>query len=73
MRQVYSFLTVERLVYYYWCIGYQFPNFSLQVLETTRVEESQCHIHRMYFMGSNSFNEPWHLPHSPPDQIVDYV
>ncbi|KAG0603647.1 hypothetical protein M758_10G110100 [Ceratodon purpureus] len=44
-----------------------------EVLETTRVEESQCHIHRMYFMGSNSFNEPWHLPHSPPDQIVDFV
>ncbi|KAG0610062.1 hypothetical protein M758_7G036100 [Ceratodon purpureus] len=44
-----------------------------EVLETTRVEESQCHIHRLYFMGSNSFNEPWHLPHSPPDQIVDYV
>ena len=45
----------------------------MQVLETTRVEDSESHIHRMYFMGSNSFGEPWHLPHSPPDQIADFV
>lgn len=44
-----------------------------EVLETTRVEESQRHVHRVYFMGCNSFNEPWHLPHSPPDQIADFV
>ncbi|XP_024388875.1 uncharacterized protein [Physcomitrium patens] len=44
-----------------------------EVLETTRVEESQNHIHRMYFMGNNTFNEPWHLPHSPPEQIMDLV
>jgi hypothetical protein len=43
------------------------------VLETTRVEESQTHIHRMFFMGNNSFGEPWHLPHSPPEQIIDHV
>lgn len=45
----------------------------MQVMETNRVEESHSHIHRMYFMGSNSFAEPWHLPHSPPDEIVDFV
>ncbi|KAG0606930.1 hypothetical protein M758_9G180200 [Ceratodon purpureus] len=44
-----------------------------EVLETTRVEESQSHIHRMYFMGNNTFGEPWHLPHSPPEQIMDLV
>ncbi|EFJ26064.1 hypothetical protein SELMODRAFT_98651 [Selaginella moellendorffii] len=44
-----------------------------EVLETTRVEESQSHVHRMFFMGCNSFAEPWHLPHSPPEQIVDLV
>ncbi|OAE22834.1 hypothetical protein AXG93_496s1300 [Marchantia polymorpha subsp. ruderalis] len=44
-----------------------------EVLETTRVEESQSHVHRMYFMGCNSFGEPWHLPHSPPEQIIDLV
>ncbi|CAM6085481.1 unnamed protein product [Calypogeia fissa] len=44
-----------------------------EVLETTRVDESQSHIHRMFFMGCNSFGEPWHLPHSPPEQIVELV
>ncbi|KAG0575849.1 hypothetical protein KC19_5G035100 [Ceratodon purpureus] len=44
-----------------------------EVLETNRVEDSESHIHRMYFMGSNSFGEPWHLPHSPPEQIADFV
>ncbi|KAL2610427.1 hypothetical protein R1flu_029000 [Riccia fluitans] len=44
-----------------------------EVLENTRVEESQSHVHRMYFMGCNSFGEPWHLPHSPPEQIIDLV
>lgn len=45
----------------------------MQVLETNRDEDSESHIHRMYFMGSNSFGEPWHLPHSPPDQIAGFV
>lgn len=45
----------------------------VQVLETTRVEESQTHIHRLYFMGSNSFGEPWHLPPPPPEQIIELV
>ncbi|KAF6164272.1 hypothetical protein GIB67_010242 [Kingdonia uniflora] len=44
-----------------------------EVLETNRAEESQNHVHRMYFMGPNSFSEPWHLPHSPPEQIKDIV
>ncbi|KAL2500987.1 glycine-rich protein [Forsythia ovata] len=44
-----------------------------EVLETSRVEESQTHIHRMYFMGANTFGEPWHLPHSPPKEIKEIV
>ncbi|KAJ4839310.1 hypothetical protein Tsubulata_018121 [Turnera subulata] len=44
-----------------------------EVLETNRVEESQSHVHRMYFMGCNTFSEPWHLPHSPPEQIKEIV
>ncbi|KAL7602506.1 hypothetical protein Lser_V15G25631 [Lactuca serriola] len=44
-----------------------------EVLETNRHEESQNHVHRMYFMGSNSFSEPWHLPHSPSEQVAEIV
>ncbi|KAK4276957.1 hypothetical protein QN277_015041 [Acacia crassicarpa] len=44
-----------------------------EVLETNRVEESQSHVHRMYFMGPNTFSEPWHLPHMPPEQIKEIV
>ncbi|KAG9132416.1 hypothetical protein Leryth_008352 [Lithospermum erythrorhizon] len=44
-----------------------------EVLETNRVEESQTHVHRLYFMGSNTFSEPWHLPHTPPEYIREIV
>ncbi|KAM7257442.1 hypothetical protein ACFE04_013183 [Oxalis oulophora] len=44
-----------------------------EVLETNRNEESQTHVHRMYFMGPNTFSEPWHLPHSPPEQVKEIV
>ncbi|GBG88608.1 hypothetical protein CBR_g48138 [Chara braunii] len=44
-----------------------------EVMNVLRVEEPPTHMHRVYFMGSNSFSEPWHLPHSPPDQILDIV
>ncbi|KAK8543142.1 hypothetical protein V6N13_136324 [Hibiscus sabdariffa] len=44
-----------------------------EVLETNRVEESQSHVHRMYFMGPNTFSEPWHLPHIPPEEIKEIV
>lgn len=44
-----------------------------QVLETNRVEESQSHVHRMYFMGPNTFSEPWYLPHTPPEQVKEIV
>ncbi|XP_077212654.1 uncharacterized protein LOC143847765 isoform X1 [Tasmannia lanceolata] len=44
-----------------------------EVLETNRAEESQSHVHRMYFMGPNTFSEPWHLPHSPPDQVTEIL
>ncbi|KAI3804675.1 hypothetical protein L1987_26398 [Smallanthus sonchifolius] len=44
-----------------------------EVLETNRVEESQGHVYRMYFMGLNTFSDPWHLPHTPPEQVKDIV
>ncbi|KAJ6758316.1 EPHRIN TYPE-B RECEPTOR [Salix koriyanagi] len=44
-----------------------------EVLETNRAEESQSHVHRLYFMGRNTFSEPWHLPHTPPEQIKEIV
>ncbi|KAL5572508.1 hypothetical protein UlMin_022105 [Ulmus minor] len=44
-----------------------------EVLETNRNEESQSHVHRMYFMGPNTFSEPWYLPHSPPLQVTKIV
>ncbi|KAI3915295.1 hypothetical protein MKX01_035554 [Papaver californicum] len=44
-----------------------------EVLETNRAEESQSHVHRMFFLGPNTFGEPWHLPHSPPDEITEIV
>ncbi|PWZ32622.1 hypothetical protein Zm00014a_029917 [Zea mays] len=44
-----------------------------EVIETNRAEESHGHVHRMYFMGPNTFSEPWHLPHSPPEQITEIV
>ncbi|CAK9152772.1 unnamed protein product [Ilex paraguariensis] len=44
-----------------------------EVLETNRNEESQNHVHRMYFLGSNTFSEPWHLAYSPPKQVLDIV
>lgn len=44
-----------------------------EVLETARAEESKNHVHRLYFMGNNSFSEPWHLPHTPPKQIMELI
>ncbi|KAH9605825.1 hypothetical protein KSS87_018586 [Heliosperma pusillum] len=44
-----------------------------EVMETNRNEETQSHVHRMYFLGPNTFSDPWHLPHSPPDQVVEIV
>ncbi|KAL5771093.1 hypothetical protein ACOSP7_015247 [Xanthoceras sorbifolium] len=44
-----------------------------EVMETNRTEESRSHVHRMYFMGPNTFSEPWHLPHSPPEQVIEIV
>ncbi|CAK9167784.1 unnamed protein product [Ilex paraguariensis] len=56
-------------------IAHSFPFLESlnEVLETNRVEESQSHVHRMYFMGSNTFREPWHLPHTPPEQVKGIV
>ncbi|XP_073122629.1 uncharacterized protein [Henckelia pumila] len=44
-----------------------------EVLENNRVEESQSHVHRLYFSGPNTFSEPWHLPHTPPEQVKGIV
>ncbi|KAL8128611.1 hypothetical protein V2J09_017766 [Rumex salicifolius] len=44
-----------------------------EVMETNRNEEGQSHVHRMYFMGPNTFSKPWHLPHSPPEQVIEIV
>ncbi|KAL6008549.1 hypothetical protein ACLOJK_034062 [Asimina triloba] len=44
-----------------------------EVRGTSRAEETQSHVYRMYFMGPNTFREPWHLPYSLPDAIVEIV
>ncbi|CAI0381031.1 unnamed protein product [Linum tenue] len=44
-----------------------------EVLETNRTEESRNHVHRMFFMGANTFSEPWNLTHSPPKQVIEIV
>ncbi|CAL9044534.1 unnamed protein product [Musa banksii] len=44
-----------------------------EVPGTSRAEETQSHVHRMYFMGSNTFREPWHLSYSPPNAIIGIV
>ncbi|GKV10746.1 hypothetical protein SLEP1_g22067 [Rubroshorea leprosula] len=59
-------------------IGRQSSHFSphllsLSEVQGTRAEESQSHVYRMYFMGPNTFREPWHLPYSPPDAIIEIV
>lgn len=46
---------------------------TYQIIETNRSEESQSHVHRLYFQGPNTFSEPWHLPHCPPEQVKDIV
>ncbi|XVF52441.1 hypothetical protein PTKIN_Ptkin05aG0018300 [Pterospermum kingtungense] len=51
-----------------------FPHLlSLSEVRGTRAEETQSHVYRMYFMGPNTFREPWHLPYSPPDSIIEIV
>lgn len=51
-----------------------FPSLlSLSQVRGTRADETQSHVYRMYFMGPNTFREPWHLPYSPPDAIIDIV
>lgn len=47
--------------------------YFIKVMETSRVEESQGHMHRIYFLGPNTFSEPWHLSHTPPDEIKEIV
>lgn len=46
---------------------------SLSEVRGSRADETQSHVHRMYFMGPNTFREPWHLPYSPPNAIIDIV
>lgn len=53
---------------------HHFPSLlSLSQVRGTRADETQNHVYRMYFMGPNTFREPWHLPYSPPDAIIDIV
>ncbi|XP_050220602.1 uncharacterized protein LOC126670974 isoform X2 [Mercurialis annua] len=53
---------------------HHFPHLlSLSEVRGTRTEETQSHVYRMYFMGPNNFREPWHLPYSPPDAIIEIV
>ncbi|KAJ8755136.1 hypothetical protein K2173_018934 [Erythroxylum novogranatense] len=53
---------------------HHFPHLlSLSEVRGTRAEETQSHVYRMYFMGPNAFKEPWHLPYSPPDAIIEIV
>ncbi|CAN6486871.1 unnamed protein product [Victoria cruziana] len=56
-------------------LHHSFPHLLslVEVHDARRNEETQNHVHRMYFMGPNTFREPWHLPHSPPDAIVEIV
>ncbi|KAL1531208.1 hypothetical protein AAHA92_33913 [Salvia divinorum] len=46
---------------------------SLSEVHGAKAEETQGHVHRMYFMGPNTFREPWHLPYSPPAAIFEIV
>ncbi|XP_037491225.1 uncharacterized protein LOC105636485 isoform X1 [Jatropha curcas] len=53
---------------------HHFPHLlSLSEVRGTRAEETQSHVYRMYFMGPNTFREPWHLPYSPPNAIIEIV
>ncbi|GFP99148.1 hypothetical protein PHJA_002058700 [Phtheirospermum japonicum] len=52
----------------------RFPHLlSLSEVCGVKAEETQSHVHRMYFMGPNTFREPWHLPYSPPTAILEIV
>ncbi|XP_023635393.1 uncharacterized protein LOC17876163 [Capsella rubella] len=46
---------------------------SLSEVRGAKSEDTQTHAYRMYFMGPNTFREPWHLPYSPPDAIIEIV
>ncbi|KAL3817947.1 hypothetical protein ACJIZ3_003852 [Penstemon smallii] len=46
---------------------------SLSEVRGAKDEETLSHVHRMYFMGPNTFREPWHLPYSPPAAIFEIV
>ncbi|XP_051114484.1 uncharacterized protein LOC127240078 [Andrographis paniculata] len=46
---------------------------SLSEVRGAKIDETQSHVHRMYFMGPNTFREPWHLPYSPPAAILEIV
>ncbi|XP_075101419.1 uncharacterized protein LOC107787423 [Nicotiana tabacum] len=53
---------------------HHFPHLlSLSEVRGARTDETQSHVHRMYFMGPNTFRGPWHLPYSPPDAIIEIV
>ncbi|TVU07382.1 hypothetical protein EJB05_47435, partial [Eragrostis curvula] len=55
------------------CSSFPFLLSLAEVPGASRAEETQSHVHRMHFMGPNTFREPWHLPYSPPDAIIGIV
>lgn len=44
-----------------------------EVMASSREEESAGHMHRIYFQGKNSFSDPFHLPHTPPEAVLELV
>lgn len=66
--QPYSYEKVDSVDHHH------FPSLlSLSQVRGTRADETQSHVYRMYFLGPNTFREPWHLPYTPPDAIIDIV
>ncbi|WZZ14027.1 hypothetical protein YC2023_107116 [Brassica napus] len=46
---------------------------SLSEVRGAKSDVTQTHAYRMYFMGPNTFREPWHLPCSRPHAIIEMV
>ncbi|KAG2302148.1 hypothetical protein Bca52824_030799 [Brassica carinata] len=46
---------------------------SLSQVRGAKSDVTQTHAYRMYFMGPNTFREPWHLPYSRPHAIIEIV
>eukprot|EP00899_Mesostigma_viride_P025225 jgi/Mesvir1/5888/Mv00660-RA.1 len=44
-----------------------------EAMESLRIEQSHNLLHRLYFVGCNSFGQPWKLPLKPPREVENYV